>query len=149
MSQPASPDSPESCAVRLGSRPGAWAPGREHSLLHVTGRWEELVVRQVRLPRAIVAYLVLRPASFAQTVPYQLSTSQLIGVSSALTVAYFYARFWDEARKTPKLSMSLGDAATIRELGGHPPEPVPAGRAPQQPDGDDDGEEGQSGESHA
>jgi phosphatidylglycerol:prolipoprotein diacylglycerol transferase len=108
-----------------------------------------MVARVLAFVPAIVAYLVLRPASFAQTVPYQLSTSQLIGVSSALTVAYFYARFWDEARKTPKLSMSLGDAATIRELGGHPPEPVPASRAPQQPDGDDDGEEGQSGESHA
>jgi len=36
MSQPASPDSQESRAVRLGSRPGAWAPGRERSLLQVT-----------------------------------------------------------------------------------------------------------------
>ncbi len=50
--------------------------------------------------------------------PYQLSTSQIIGLLSAVAVAYFYARFWDEARKNPELAMSLGDAATIRELRG-------------------------------
>ncbi len=60
----------------------------------------------------------MRPASFAQTVPYQLSTSQLIGLTSALAVAYFYASFWQEARKNPKLAMSLGDMASIRELRG-------------------------------
>jgi phosphatidylglycerol:prolipoprotein diacylglycerol transferase len=64
----------------------------------------------------VVAYLALKPASFAQTVPYQLSTSQLIGLTSALVVAFFYARFWEQARKTPKLAMSLGDAAAIRAL---------------------------------
>jgi phosphatidylglycerol:prolipoprotein diacylglycerol transferase len=64
----------------------------------------------------VVAYLALRPASFAQTDTYQLSTSQLIGLISALTVAFFYARFWEQARKTPKLAMSLGDPAAIRAL---------------------------------
>jgi phosphatidylglycerol:prolipoprotein diacylglycerol transferase len=103
-----------------------------------------MVARVLGFVPAIVAYLALRPASFAQTLPYQLSTSQLIGLSSGLAVSYFYARFWDEARKTPKLAMSLGDAATIRELGGHPPEPPPPVRQAVE-----DEEEGQSGESHA
>jgi phosphatidylglycerol:prolipoprotein diacylglycerol transferase len=71
----------------------------------------------------VVAYLALRPASFAQPIAYQLSTSQLIGLGSAVAVALFYARFWEEARKNPNLAMSLGDAATIRELRGEPPEP--------------------------
>ncbi len=106
-----------------------------------------MVARVLGFVPAIAAYLLLRPESFAQTLPYQLSTSQLIGVLSALTVAYFYARFWDEARKTPKLALSLGDAASIRELGGHPPE-LAAGPAAQHPE-DDEAEEGQSGESHA
>jgi phosphatidylglycerol---prolipoprotein diacylglyceryl transferase len=66
----------------------------------------------------VVAYLAMRPASFAQTVPYQLSTSQLIGLLSALVVSFFYARFWEQARKNPSLAMSLGDAAAIRELKG-------------------------------
>ena len=71
---------------------------------------------------AIVAYLVLKPATFAQTVPYQLSTSQLIGFVSALTVSYFYARYWEQSRKSPKLAMSLGDMATIREMKGEDPD---------------------------
>jgi phosphatidylglycerol:prolipoprotein diacylglycerol transferase len=66
----------------------------------------------------IVAYLALKPASFGQTVSYQLSTSQLIGLVSALVVSFFYARYWEQARKTPKLAMSLGDMATIREMKG-------------------------------
>jgi len=76
------------------------------------------VARVLSFLPPVIAYVILKPASFAQTVPYQLSTSQLIGLLSALTVAYFYARFWDEARKSPRLAMSLGDSATIRELGG-------------------------------
>jgi phosphatidylglycerol:prolipoprotein diacylglycerol transferase len=107
-----------------------------------------MVARVLGFVPAVAAYLVLRPDSFAQTLPYQLSTSQLIGVTSALTVAYFYARFWDEARKTPKLALSLGDAAVIRELGGHPPELLAAGPSAAHAS-DDEEEEGQSGESHA
>jgi phosphatidylglycerol---prolipoprotein diacylglyceryl transferase len=67
---------------------------------------------------AIVAFLALRPATFAESEPYQLSTSQIIGLLSALAVAFFYARFWEEARKTPLLAMSLGDEVAIRELRG-------------------------------
>lgn len=66
----------------------------------------------------LAAYLLLKPATFAQTVPYQLSTSQLIGLLSALVVAYFYARFWEQARKHPQLAMSVGDEEAIRELKG-------------------------------
>ena len=65
--------------------------------------------------------------------PYQLSTSQLIGLLSALAVSYFYAQFWQEARKNPALAMSLGDAATIREL---------RGEEPVADDGEDDDERG-------
>jgi phosphatidylglycerol:prolipoprotein diacylglycerol transferase len=66
----------------------------------------------------VVAYVALKPATFAQTVPYQLSTSQLIGLLSAVTVAYFYARFWEASRKNPAFAMSVGDDAAIRELKG-------------------------------
>jgi hypothetical protein len=81
-----------------------------------------MVARIVSFLPPVIAYALLKPASFAQTVPYQLSTSQLIGLLSALTVAYFYARFWDESRKSPRLAMSLGDSASIRALGGGLPE---------------------------
>jgi phosphatidylglycerol:prolipoprotein diacylglycerol transferase len=67
---------------------------------------------------AVVAYVSLRPASFGQTEPYQLSTSQIIGLLSALTVAYFYARFWADAGKHPALAMSLGDFDVPRRASG-------------------------------
>ncbi len=77
-----------------------------------------LISRVLSLVPPVVAYLALRPASFAQTEPYQLSTSQLIGVGSALAVSFFYARFWEDARQHPRMAMSLGDAAAIRRLRG-------------------------------
>ncbi len=76
------------------------------------------VARALAFVPPVLVYLALKPASFAQTVPYQLSTSQLIGLASALVAAYFYARFWQDARKNPRLAMSLGDEAMIRELRG-------------------------------
>ncbi len=117
--------------------------------LGIPGSQTRLIARITAFAPPVIAYLLLRPASFAQTVPYQLSTSQLIGVLSAATVSYFYARFWEDARKTPRLAMSLGDAAAIRELGGNPPEDAAGGRKGATEDDDPDEEEGQSGESHA
>jgi phosphatidylglycerol:prolipoprotein diacylglycerol transferase len=76
------------------------------------------VARMLAVLPPIVAYIALKPATFAQTVPYQLSTSQLIGLTSALVVAFFYARYWEEARKNPRLAMSLGDMTSIRRLRG-------------------------------
>lgn len=86
--------------------------------LGITNRRARLVSRILAFVPPVVGYLALKPASFANTVPYQLSTSQLIGLFSALAVAFFYTRFWEEARKNPALAMSLGDAATIRALRG-------------------------------
>jgi hypothetical protein len=88
--------------------------------LGITNTRARTVARVLAFVPPVVAYLLLRPATFAQTVPYQLSTSQLIGLISAITVSYFYARFWEDARKNPRLAMSLGDAAAIRELKGEP-----------------------------
>jgi len=91
--------------------------------LGIANKRARMVARVLAFVPPVVAYLALKPASFAQTVPYQLSTSQIIGLLSALTVSYFYARFWEEARKNPTLAMSLGDAAMIRELKGESAEP--------------------------
>jgi len=107
--------------------------------LGITNKRARTVARVVAFAPPVIAYVVLKPPSFAQTVPYQLSTSQLIGLSSALAVSYFYARFWDEARKTPKLAMSLGDAAVIRDLGG-------ASRAGGEGEDEDDAEGEKEGE---
>lgn len=86
--------------------------------LGITNRRARTVARALAFVPPVVAYLLMKPASFAGTVPYQLSTSQLIGLFSALAVAFFYTRFWEEARKNPALALSLGDAATIRALKG-------------------------------
>jgi hypothetical protein len=69
----------------------------------------------------IVAFIVLRPSSFAKQVAVQLSTSQWIGLLSAVICAYFYAKFWEMARRSPKLAMgleSLGDIKPTSEDGG-------------------------------
>jgi phosphatidylglycerol:prolipoprotein diacylglycerol transferase len=83
------------------------------------------VARVLSLAPPVAAYVILKPASFAQTVPYQLSTSQIIGVLSGLVVAFFYARYWEDARKNPRLAMSLGDMASIRRLRGEEDEKAP------------------------
>jgi phosphatidylglycerol:prolipoprotein diacylglycerol transferase len=86
--------------------------------LGIPNKSARMVTRVLALVPPLVAYLVLKPASFAQTSPYQLSTSQLIGVVSALLVAFLYARSWEDARKNPRLAMSLGDMTSIRRLRG-------------------------------
>ncbi|HLK39833.1 MAG TPA: prolipoprotein diacylglyceryl transferase family protein [Polyangiaceae bacterium] len=94
--------------------------------LGITNKQVRAVSRALAFLPPLVAYLLLRPASFAQTVPYQLSTSQIIGLLSGLAVAYFYARLWEQARKQPRLAMSLGDPAALRELRGESVEPEPS-----------------------
>ncbi|MBV9947902.1 MAG: prolipoprotein diacylglyceryl transferase [Myxococcales bacterium] len=83
------------------------------------------VARALAFLPPVVAYVALRPASFAQTEAYQLSTSQLIGLGSALAVSYFYARYWEQAGKNPRLAMSVGDADAIAALKGEPAEAAP------------------------
>jgi hypothetical protein len=93
--------------------------------LGIVNRAWRAVARVLALGPAIVAYLLLKPTTFGQTEPYQLSTSQLIGVGSALVVSYFYARFWEEARKHPAVAMSIGDRAAIAALKGEDPDDEP------------------------
>jgi phosphatidylglycerol:prolipoprotein diacylglycerol transferase len=66
-----------------------------------------LVVRVLGFVPPIVAYFVLRPPSFGSSVTIMLSTSQWIGLISALLVSYFYAQFWEVAKKQPGTAMSL------------------------------------------
>jgi len=98
----------------------------------------------------LVAYLALRPESFGQSEAYQLSTSQGIGLISALTAAFFYRRFWDDAGSAPGLAMSLGDPAAIRRLGGHDPDETEATirKAPdeREPEPDEDDSEAPAGD---
>jgi phosphatidylglycerol:prolipoprotein diacylglycerol transferase len=99
--------------------------------LGIPNKTARMVARILALLPPLIAYLVLQPASFAQTVPYQLSTSQLIGLVSGLVVAFLYARSWEDARKNPKVAMSLGDMTSIRRLRGE-------SEAPADPASDDE-----------
>jgi phosphatidylglycerol:prolipoprotein diacylglycerol transferase len=112
--------------------------------LGITGVRARLVARVLAFVPPVVAYLALRPASFAQTVPYQLSTSQLIGLLSALAVSYFYASFWEEARKNPRIAMSLGDPAMIRELRGDVGEAEQADAEEEEDDAEDAADEAEA-----
>jgi phosphatidylglycerol:prolipoprotein diacylglycerol transferase len=56
----------------------------------------------------IVAFIVMRPASFGEIQVSKLSTSQFVGLFSAVAVCFFYARYWLEAQRAPELAMSLG-----------------------------------------
>ncbi|WP_394835307.1 prolipoprotein diacylglyceryl transferase [Pendulispora rubella] len=97
-----------------------------------------LVARVLAFVPAVVAYIKLRPASFGGQVNMQLSTSQLIGVITGVLVCYFYARYWENARRNPKMAMAVG---TIEEAA---PAKRKKARAPVVED-DDEEEDEESG----
>jgi phosphatidylglycerol:prolipoprotein diacylglycerol transferase len=66
-----------------------------------------MAARILSVVPAMIAVVVLKPGQF-ESDPYNLSTSQFIGVLSAVIVAYFYAKYWEAARKNPSQAMSLG-----------------------------------------
>ena len=64
---------------------------------------------------------ILKLITFGASVAVQLSTSQWIAFLSALLVAYYFAKFWELARKSPALAMgpaSLGEFLDHEEDGG-------------------------------
>jgi phosphatidylglycerol:prolipoprotein diacylglycerol transferase len=79
--------------------------------LGITDLRARAVARLVAFVPPIAAYIMLKPPSFGQSVEVQLSTSQWIGLLTALLVSYFYASYWQRARQAPVLAMSLGEGA--------------------------------------
>ncbi|MGH7270583.1 MAG: prolipoprotein diacylglyceryl transferase [Polyangiaceae bacterium] len=86
----------------------------------------------------LLAYISLKPAAFAQPEPYQLSTSQIIGLASCLAVAFFYPRLWEEALTSPQLAMSLGDSIALPRRGGDGRGEPDKGRAGDRDDQEND-----------
>jgi phosphatidylglycerol:prolipoprotein diacylglycerol transferase len=80
----------------------------------------------------LVAYLALRPAKFAQADTYQLSTSQIVGLVSALAVSYFYGRYWVDTASRPNSATTVGNGVaadpqsrpTLRQAGAHSPNEI-------------------------
>lgn len=102
--------------------------------LGITNQRMRMVARVVAFVPPVVAYVILVPAKFGATDPMHVSTSQWIGLLSALGVAYFYARFWEVARKSPKAAMSLAS------LGDFTPSPDDQGPRRTSDEGEDDDE---------
>jgi phosphatidylglycerol:prolipoprotein diacylglycerol transferase len=75
--------------------------------LGIKDKTARAIVRVLAFAPPVVAYAILKPPSFGNSVTIMLSTSQWIGLISALLVSYFYAQFWSEARKQPAAAMSL------------------------------------------
>jgi phosphatidylglycerol---prolipoprotein diacylglyceryl transferase len=73
----------------------------------IPNKTARLVARIVSLVPPLVTFIALKPPSFGASVSMQLSTSQWIGFATAIAVSFFYAQFWDVARKQPKLAMSV------------------------------------------
>ena len=106
------------------------------------------VARVLAFVPPVVAYFALKPASFAQTVAVPaLDESARSALLSALVVSFFYARFWEDARKNPKLAMSLGDTESIRELRGEPAEePEDSEEEEDEDEGEDEAERAEKAE---
>ena len=93
---------------------GAFAYGIS---LGITNPRARLAARVAAFVPPIVAYVMLRPQSFGRQIDIQLSTSQWIGFLSAVACAIFYAYYWEQARRTPKLAMSLESLGDIKPTG--------------------------------
>ncbi len=92
-----------------------------------------MISRVVSFIPPIVVFVMMKPASFAKQTNIQLSTSQWVGLLSALVCSYFYARFWELARKSPKLAMGLESLGDIK--------PKAEDMAPRKKKDDDDEDE--------
>lgn len=96
------------------------------------------VARVLALVPPVVAFVALKPPSFGKQQAIMLSTSQWIGLFTAILVAYFYAKFWEAARRSPAVAMgteSLGDIDP-------PKDDLAPRRKKQQVEEDEDDDEG-------
>ncbi|HSO34592.1 MAG TPA: prolipoprotein diacylglyceryl transferase family protein [Labilithrix sp.] len=84
--------------------------------LGITNLRARTIARVLAFVPPVVAYIALAPAKFGEVVQAHPSTSQWIGLLSAVVVAYFYAHFWEVARKSPKAAMSLETLGDIKPL---------------------------------
>jgi hypothetical protein len=75
--------------------------------LGITNLRTRMIARILAFVPPVVAYVMLAPAKFGEVTSTHPSTSQWIGLLSSMVVAYFYARAWEIARKSPKVAMSL------------------------------------------
>ncbi len=85
-------------------------------VLGIKNRTVRMVARVLSLVPVVAVYLALKPPSFGSTVLVQLSTSQWIGLLTAVLAGFFYSSMWAESYKSPLLAMSLGDGIEARKI---------------------------------
>jgi phosphatidylglycerol:prolipoprotein diacylglycerol transferase len=105
--------------------------------LGITNLRTRMVARVLAFVPPVVAYVYLAPAKFGDVTQAHPSTSQWIGLLSALVVAYFYARAWEIARKSPKAAMSVESLGDIKPA----IDEAPRRRRDEDEDEDDDAAE--------
>jgi phosphatidylglycerol:prolipoprotein diacylglycerol transferase len=103
------------------------------------------VVRALGFVPPVVAYVLLKPPSFGDSVTVQLSTSQWIGLVTALLVSYFYVQFWTMARKQPGVAMNLASLGPGAERAAKDAKDAADG-APDEEEGDDEEDDEEHGE---
>jgi phosphatidylglycerol:prolipoprotein diacylglycerol transferase len=104
--------------------------------LGITNLRTRMVARVLAFVPPVLAYVYLAPAKFGEVTQAHPSTSQWIGLLSAVVVAYFYARAWEIARKSPKAAMSLESLGDIKPVMDESPR-----RRSDEDDDDDDAAE--------
>jgi phosphatidylglycerol---prolipoprotein diacylglyceryl transferase len=82
-------------------------------VLSIPNKNMRTALRVLSFVPAIVAYAILVPPKYGGHLSYQPSTSQWIGMLSAVLVSIAYASFWERARKSPKLAMSLESLGNV------------------------------------
>jgi phosphatidylglycerol:prolipoprotein diacylglycerol transferase len=105
--------------------------------LGITNLRTRMVARVLAFVPPVLAYVYLAPAKFGEVTQAHPSTSQWIGLLSAVVVAYFYARAWEIARKSPKAAMSLESLGDIKPV----MDEAPRRRSDEDEDDDDDAAE--------
>ncbi|MCL2726404.1 MAG: prolipoprotein diacylglyceryl transferase [Polyangiaceae bacterium] len=108
--------------------------------LGIRNKQARTLARVLAFVPPVVAYLALHPASFSGVVQMHPSTSQWIGFLSAMVVSFFYAKFWETARKSPKLAMGLESLGDVKPA---PEDGMPRKRRDDDEDEDDEEDDGE------
>lgn len=67
-----------------------------------------LVARIAALIPPVAFFFLLKPKDFGAAYSVQLSTSQWIGLLTAMLASFYYAKMWEDARRNPRLAMATG-----------------------------------------
>lgn len=88
----------------------AYGPSRE-----IENQKVRRIAQLLSIVPGVVVYFALRPESFALPTPFQLSTSQWIGLITAVAAALAWGTLRDAALAHPEAAMALGPGAVVSD----------------------------------